>query len=194
MKQVEHLGTREGNIWKVKLETNNKNKNIRNLYRGINEFRKGYQDENVDLLADPESVLNRWKNFFNQELNVRGVHDCRQMGIAIGKLKRYNSLGTDQMPAKLIKAGVETLCSEIHKLICSIKRVIRVIVIIIKEYPSYQLLTKLYPTFFWPDSLYMPVKLLVIIIVGSVIIDYYLSDFYIWQIPEKKWEYNGTVH
>jgi len=41
-------------------ETNNKNKNIRDLYRGINEFKKGYQpriniikDENGNLLADP---------------------------------------------------------------------------------------------------------------------------------------------
>jgi hypothetical protein len=25
------------------VETNNKNKNIRDLYRGINEFKKGYQ-------------------------------------------------------------------------------------------------------------------------------------------------------
>jgi hypothetical protein len=38
---------------------NSKNKNIRDLYRGINEFKKGYQptsnlgnDENGDLLAD----------------------------------------------------------------------------------------------------------------------------------------------
>jgi hypothetical protein len=35
-------------------------------------------------------------------------------------LKSYKSLGTDQIPAKLIKAGDETLCSEIHRLICSI--------------------------------------------------------------------------
>jgi hypothetical protein len=55
------------------LETNNKNKNIRDLYRGINEFKKGYQpridivkDENGNPLADPQSSLNRWKNFFNQ--------------------------------------------------------------------------------------------------------------------------------
>jgi hypothetical protein len=41
------------------LATNSKNKNIRNLYRGINYFKKGYQtrsnlvkDENGDLLAD----------------------------------------------------------------------------------------------------------------------------------------------
>jgi hypothetical protein len=39
--------------------------------------------------------------------------------IAIPKLKNYKSPGTDQIPAELIKAGGETLCSEIHKLVCS---------------------------------------------------------------------------
>jgi hypothetical protein len=34
--------------------------------------------------------------------------------IAIGKLKSYKSPGTNQIPAKLSKAGGETLCSEIH--------------------------------------------------------------------------------
>jgi hypothetical protein len=86
--------------------------------------------------------------------------------IAIGKLKSYKSPGADQIPAELIKAGGETLCSEIRKLICSIwnchssgrnlllyqfiKRVISLIVIIIEESPSYQLHTKFYPPFFWP--------------------------------------------
>jgi hypothetical protein len=114
------------------------------LYRGINEFKKGYQpriniikNENGNLLADPQSVLNRWINFFNQVLNVRGVHNVRQMDIhtaeplvpepspvevkiAIGKLKSYKSPDTDQIPGEFIKAGGETLCSEIHRLICSI--------------------------------------------------------------------------
>jgi hypothetical protein len=43
----------------TELKTNNKNKNIRDLYRGINEFKCGYmstsnvvEDENVDLLTD----------------------------------------------------------------------------------------------------------------------------------------------
>jgi hypothetical protein len=40
--------------------------------------------------------------------------------IAIEKLKRYKSLGMNQILAKFIKAGGETLCFEIHKLICSI--------------------------------------------------------------------------
>jgi hypothetical protein len=43
-----------------------------------------------------------------------------EVEITIGKLKSYKSPGIDQIPAKLIKAGGETLCSEIHKLICSI--------------------------------------------------------------------------
>jgi hypothetical protein len=125
------------------LETNNNNKNIRDLCRDLKEFKKGYQpriniikDENGSLLADSQSVLNRWKNFFNPVLNVHGVHNVRQkdictaeplvpepslveMEISIGKFKSYKSLGTDQILAKLFKAGGET-CSEIHRLICFI--------------------------------------------------------------------------
>jgi hypothetical protein len=40
--------------------------------------------------------------------------------IAVGKLKTYKSPGTGKIPAELIKAGGEKLCSEIHRLICSI--------------------------------------------------------------------------
>jgi hypothetical protein len=100
------------------LGTNNKNKNIRDLHRGINEFKKGYQpriniikDKNGNLLADSQNVFNRCKNFFNQVVNICGVHDVRQMDIhmaeslvpepslvkveiAIGKLKSYKSPGT----------------------------------------------------------------------------------------------------
>jgi hypothetical protein len=45
------------------IELNSKNKNIRDLYRGITEFEKGYQpktylvkDERGDLLADPQKI------------------------------------------------------------------------------------------------------------------------------------------
>jgi hypothetical protein len=61
------------------IELNSNNKNIRNLYRGITEFKKGYQpktnlikDERGDLLADPQKILTRWKNYFCQLLNVQG--------------------------------------------------------------------------------------------------------------------------
>jgi hypothetical protein len=43
-----------------------------------------------------------------------------EVEIAIGKLKRYKSLGTDQIPAELIKGGYKTLLSEIHSLVYSI--------------------------------------------------------------------------
>jgi hypothetical protein len=43
-----------------------------------------------------------------------------EVKIAIGKLKSYKSQGTDNIPAELIKAGGETLYSEIHRLICCI--------------------------------------------------------------------------
>jgi hypothetical protein len=44
-----------------------------------------------------------------------------EVEIATGKLKSYKSPGTDHIPAELIKAGSETLYSEIHRLICSIQ-------------------------------------------------------------------------
>jgi hypothetical protein len=114
------------------------------LYRGINEFKKGYQpriniikDENGNLIADSQNVLNRWKNFFNQVLNIHGVHDVKQMDIhmaeplvpepslveveiTIGKFRSYKSPGTDHIPAKMIKTGGKTLYSEIHEPICSV--------------------------------------------------------------------------
>jgi hypothetical protein len=68
------------------LATNSKNKNIRDLYRGINEFKRGYQprsifvtDENGDLLADSNTILNSWKSYFSQLLNVHYVSDVRQI-------------------------------------------------------------------------------------------------------------------
>jgi hypothetical protein len=44
-----------------------------------------------------------------------------EVEIAIGKLKRYRSAGTDQIPTEMIKPGGKILCCEIHKLILSIK-------------------------------------------------------------------------
>jgi hypothetical protein len=67
---------------------NSKNKNIRDLYRRINEFKRGYQprsnlvkDEKGDLLADSHIILNRWKNYFSQLLNVPNVSDVRQIEV-----------------------------------------------------------------------------------------------------------------
>jgi hypothetical protein len=40
-----------------------------------------------------------------------------EVEVAIVKVKRYISPGVDQIPAELIQAGGEALCSEIHTLI-----------------------------------------------------------------------------
>jgi hypothetical protein len=64
-KKREYLKDKINNI-----ELNNKNKNIRELYTGITEFKKAYQpkfnlvkDERGDL-ADTQKNLSRWKNYF----------------------------------------------------------------------------------------------------------------------------------
>ena len=67
------------------LETNSKIKNIRGLYRGISDLKKGYQprsniekDETGDLVTGSYSILARWRDYFYQLLNVHGVNDVMQ--------------------------------------------------------------------------------------------------------------------
>ena len=70
------------------LETNSKINNIRDLYRGVNDFKKGYhprtttvKDEKGDLVADSHSIMARWRNYFSQLLNVHEVKNVRQAEI-----------------------------------------------------------------------------------------------------------------
>jgi hypothetical protein len=126
------------------------------------------KDENGDLRANHPNILNRWKNYFSQLLNVHGASDVRQIEIhttellvpdrspfaveiAIANLKSFKSPGSDQ-----ILAGGETVRSEIHKLVSFIwnkeelldKWKESVIVRIYKKrvgYHCYQLHPKLYP-------------------------------------------------
>jgi len=58
------------------------------LYRGINDFKKGYQPrtnivkgDKGDLVADSHIILVRWRNYLSQILNVHGVNDVRQTKI-----------------------------------------------------------------------------------------------------------------
>jgi hypothetical protein len=92
------------------------------------------KDENGGLLADSQNILNRWKKYFLQLLNMRNVGDVRQIEvhsaeplipchsrleveIAFAKLKKCKSTGSNQIPAELIQVRSETLLSVIHKLI-----------------------------------------------------------------------------
>jgi hypothetical protein len=138
------------------------------------------KDETGDMLVDSYNILSRWKNYFSQLLNVHNVSDVRQIEvhtaeplvpgpsrleveIAIAKLKKYKSPGSDYIPAELIQAGGEMLLSVIHKLINSIwkneelpdqwkeyiivpihKNVTKLTVIIIMRCHCYQLHTEFY--------------------------------------------------
>jgi len=125
------------------LETNSKIKHIRELYRDISGFKKGYQprtnivkDKKGDLFTDSHSILARWRDHFSQLFNVHGVRNVRQTKIhaaepivpelsvfvvemPIEKLKGHKSPGIDQIPAELIKAGSRTIRFKILKLITS---------------------------------------------------------------------------
>ena len=103
------------------------------MYRGINDVKKGYQprtrivkDEKGDVVADSQSIMARWRNYFSHILNVHGVSDVRhaeihtaeplvpepsslEVEVAIEKLKSHKSPGIDQIPAELIKAGGRTI-------------------------------------------------------------------------------------
>jgi hypothetical protein len=58
-------------------------------------------------------MLGRW-------IYIRLSHNLVEVEVVIGKLKSYKSPGTNQIPAKLIKAGDDTLYSERNRLIYSI--------------------------------------------------------------------------
>ena len=131
------------------LENDNKIKNITDLFRGISDFKRGYQprtnrvkDEKGDLVTDFHCILARWRKYFPQLLNVHGENDVRQTEIhtaeplvpepsdfeiqlAIEKLKSKKSADIDQIPEELIKAGSKTISSEIHKLIIFIWNCLR---------------------------------------------------------------------
>jgi hypothetical protein len=79
------------------------------------------KDENGDLLVHSHNVLNRWKNYFSQLLNVHSASDVMQIqihtseplvpgpsppefDIAIAKLKKYKSPDSDQIPTELVQA------------------------------------------------------------------------------------------
>ena len=70
------------------LETNSKIQNIRDLYRGISGFKKGYQprcnivkNEKGDLVADSHRIVAKWRKYFSQLFNMHGVDDVGQTEI-----------------------------------------------------------------------------------------------------------------
>jgi hypothetical protein len=108
------------------LAQNSKNKNIRDLYRGINDLKRTnlVKDENGDLLADSHNILNRWK-YYTLLLNVHRVSHVRQIEIRIAEpivpdpslFEVEIAIAKLKSPAEFTQARGEILCSKIHKLI-----------------------------------------------------------------------------
>jgi len=140
VKLADYFRNKKREYLKVKIEElvpNSKIKNIRDLYRGISDFKKGYQlrtqivqNDKGDLVTDSQSILARWRSYFSQLLNVHAVNDNRHTEIhtaepivpeqsalefefSIYKLKSHEPPGTDQIPSELMKAGGRTICYEI---------------------------------------------------------------------------------
>jgi hypothetical protein len=68
------------------------------MYKGINEFKKGYQpgndiakDVTVDLLADLHSTSNSLKNHFPRLLNAHNVSDSQLFGVWTSFIVRNKS-------------------------------------------------------------------------------------------------------
>ena len=62
------------------IETNSKIKNIRDLYRGINDFKKGYQprynivnNKKRVLISDSHGIVVRWRKYYSQLFNGLGA-------------------------------------------------------------------------------------------------------------------------
>jgi hypothetical protein len=105
-------------------------KNILNLYRGISDFKTGYQpristvkDEKGDLFTNSHSFFARWRNHFSQQLNVHGVNgvwraeihtaeplvpkpSAFEVEMITEKLNRHKSSDVDQIQTGL-KQGAE---------------------------------------------------------------------------------------
>jgi hypothetical protein len=80
------------------------------------------KDVNGDLLVDPHKILNKWKNYLCQLLNVHGDRGVRQtemhtadpfvpesytseVEVVIGKLKNHKFPVIGEIPAELLQAG-----------------------------------------------------------------------------------------
>ena len=108
------------------------------MYKGINEFKKGYQLSSYEIkkhddriVADTTSILSRMEQFFSNLLNVNqsssneGSEEYTaepdipepsliEVELAIKKLKRHKTTAVDHIPSELIQAGGGKLYEKIH--------------------------------------------------------------------------------
>jgi hypothetical protein len=133
-----HFRYKKNGYLKAKIderEINTRIKSIRDLYRGIYDFTKGYRayntvwEEKGDLVTDSHNILGRRRHHLSQLSDVmlgRDTHTAEppaagpcafEFEMATEKPKGHKSPGIYQIPEKLIKAVGRTIRYEIQKLI-----------------------------------------------------------------------------
>lgn len=86
------------------LEANSKNKNIRDLYMGISDFKKGQQsrtntlkNEKGNLFAASHSILTRWRTRQTEIRTAEPLVPISSAFEALEKRRRHKSLGIDRL-------------------------------------------------------------------------------------------------
>lgn len=128
------------------IEQDRREGRIRKHYLGINKIKKGYQprsqmikDVDGKLLTNPNEVVKRWKEHFEQLLNrpeppsqllddepIFGPEmevpepTIEEVTVAIKFLKNNKSPGSDNIPSEIWKHGGEALHHRMHNLIRTI--------------------------------------------------------------------------
>ena len=195
------------------LETKHKNKNIRDLYRGISDFQKGYQPRTNIVKDEKGDCLQTPTVFWLGTISVSYWMYMELMMLGRQKYTQQNHWCVNRVPMRLSWLGVEQLALrstnllilfEIRKncqrsgrsrsLYLSIRRAIKQIVVVIEAYHFCQLHTKFYPTSCCQGQLHMQRKLLGIINVDFDATGQLLIYFAFIKYLSKKWEYSETAH
>ena len=129
----------------AEIERLSQNRDVRMLYRRVNELRKGFmprmyacRDREGNIVTEQRAVLSRWRNHFDELLNgtsavVDGSIDeiadndlevatpeLSEVEDAIRALKNGKAAGRDTLPSELYKAGGPALVTALHNIIATI--------------------------------------------------------------------------
>lgn len=130
----------------AEIETFYKNRDVRSLYRKVNEFRKGFmprtdscRDRDGNLITEQRTVISRWREHFDELLNGTSANAIEQSELefaenrtevatpelsevvdAIRALKTNKAAGRDALPSELLREGGLMLATELHTIILAV--------------------------------------------------------------------------
>lgn len=127
------------------IEESYRNNEVRNLYQGTKNLKKGYKskticlkDKNGKMLMGDDEILDRWREYFSLLLNEDSQSDENEEGQVNGdyqqtdnepppsneqitdiikKLKKNKSPGSDEITAEMFKYGGTALIEQMQKLL-----------------------------------------------------------------------------